>query len=258
MGQKSLVEQEVSHHVARIYLNHSEKRNALSTQMRADLKEHLDAARNNPLVKVVVLSHRDTVFCSGMDLSEISQDTIDGALSDLNYIFELLTTFEKPTICQLSGTAVAGGLGLVAASDFVIATSDVKFSFSEVRIGVSPAIISPYVLKKMDRSKAAEYLLTGIPFTATQAQESGLVNWTCSRDDLDATTDKYISELLKIDLVSFAKTKSLLNDIATNSASSDDIRRLSVEMFLSDNAQHGREALKSKTQFRWDLSGDAK
>ena len=242
--------------VAQICFTSESNRNALSSALRREFLAALKQVESNPDIRVVVLTHSGKVFSSGLDLTEISHESLGQALTELTEILDLLENYSKPLVCKLGGPAIAGGLGIVAACDFVIASDDLKFSFSEVRIGVSPAIISRFVLRKMNPRKATEYLLSGISFTSADAYTHGLINVCCQRQDLENVTSEYIEQLLKIEPTAFIESKKLLLAQQKGAVDVSEIIEISKSMFLSESAAEGRSALKDKRKPSWDISGD--
>jgi methylglutaconyl-CoA hydratase len=169
-----LVHLDVERGVATITLDSPNNRNALSAQLRQELAGHLDAALADEAARVIVLTHAGTVFCSGMDLKEASGGAAAG--QEFPRILESIWTSPKPVVARLAGPARAGGLGLVAAADIAVAADTVSFAFTEVRIGVVPAVISVTVLPRLQPRAANEMFLTGETFDAARAVQIGLLN----------------------------------------------------------------------------------
>lgn len=169
---------EVRKGAAWITLNRPENRNALSSILVSELYAHLKAANDDPAVRCIVITGTGPAFCAGADLKSPPGQTIEGGGPAVPYA-EVLTTIlesDKPVIAAVNGAAFAGGLGLVGAADIVITADDVKFSFSEVRIGVIPAVISVVCLPKLGTHHGMKLFLTGERFTGTQAVEMGFAH----------------------------------------------------------------------------------
>lgn len=232
-------------------LKSEHNRNALSNQLRKELFASISCAISSADVRAIFITHSGPVFSSGFDLTEINPETIHDSLSDLSRILEQIKQSPKPVVTVLNGPAIAGGLGLVAASDFAISLDTVSFSFSEVRIGVSPAIISPYVLAKCQKNVAHEYLLTGKVFSTEIALRMGLINQFGSIDQMPGILSEWENNLLEIEPEAFSITKNILTHMPIQT----ELINISAELFVSEKARAGREALKEKRRPSWDISG---
>ncbi|MCD2197994.1 enoyl-CoA hydratase-related protein [Actinomycetospora endophytica] len=259
-----LVHLEVEAGRATITLDSPPNRNALSAQLRRELREHLDAALADDAVRVVVLTHTGTVFCSGMDLRESrGAGAGDQGVQEFPGILTTLWNSPKPVIARIAGPARAGGVGLVAACDIAIAAragggeKGATFAFSEVRIGVVPAVISVPVVPRLLPRAAEELMLTGETFDADRAAAIGLVNRAVDPDALDAEIDRYTDMLARGGPAALAATKAMLRrrpaeDMATDFAT---MLSLSAEFFASDEGQEGIAAFAEKRPPRWVPEG---
>ncbi|MBF8193611.1 enoyl-CoA hydratase/isomerase family protein [Nonomuraea sp. K274] len=248
----SLVHGELADGIATITLDSPPNRNALSTRLLADLADRLAWALAEPAARVIVLTATGTVFSSGADLKEqrAAGAPITGALPE---IMSLLWESPKPAICRLNGTARAGGLGLVASCDFAIAPVTASFAFTEVRLGVVPAMVSVPVLRRLDPRAAAEYFMTGEVFDAARAAEIGLLSRAVPGEELDATVAHYAEMLVEGAPEALAITKRLVRDVPTVSFS-EGLRRmteLSAERFTSEEGQEGIAAFWEKRPPAW-------
>ncbi|MFC4014534.1 enoyl-CoA hydratase-related protein [Nonomuraea purpurea] len=248
----SLVHKELADGVATITLDSPPNRNALSVRLLEELREHLSWALAEPEARVIVLTATGNVFSSGADLKEqrAAGAPITGALPE---IMTLLWESAKPAVCRLNGTARAGGLGLVASCDFAIAPLTASFAFTEVRLGVVPAMISVPVLRRLDPRAAAEYFLTGEVFDAARAAEIGLLSRAVPEEELDATVAHYAEMLIKGGPEAVALTKRLVRDVPKLSFE-DGLRRmteLSAERFTSQEGQEGIAAFWEKRPPKW-------
>ena len=158
-------------------------------------------------------------------------------------------------ICRVNGAARAGGLGLVAAADIAIASERATFAFSEVRIGVVPAVISVPCLRRMPSRAAAEYFLTGEVFDANRAAEIGLLTRAVPAEDLDGETDRYAQMLLRGAPIALAATKDVLRDGPAHSFADGlaAMSELSARFFGSDEAREGMAAFAAKREASWLL-----
>src|SRR5690348_11275469 len=173
----SLLRTAVARGVASLTLDSPANRNALSTPLIEEILDALDAAVADPAVRVVLLDHTGPVFCSGIDLAETEAARASGALpaARLGGLLRALWECPRPVVARVGGPARAGGLGLIAAADLAACPTDATFAFSEVRLGVVPALISATVLPRLTSRAAAELFLTGETFDGTRAAQVGLV-----------------------------------------------------------------------------------
>ena len=205
--------------VATITLNRPEARNRLDPEGMTLLAEHLAATADDPQVRVVVLTGTGNTFCSGADLSGALNATeggfAAGGTGNLVGVLTAMLDHPKPIIGRVQGHVAGGGNGLVAACDIAIAASDARFAFSEVRVGVAPAIISVTCLAVMHRRDAQELLLTGERVTAERVLEAGLVTSVVEPDALDAAVAGYVDQLRRGGPEAVRMTKELLRRIPT-------------------------------------------
>ncbi len=247
-----LVRSTTSGTVATITLDSPHNANALSSALVSQLRAALDSTLGDPGVRVVVLTGAGRVFCSGADLKE-APSTPTAAPKLMAGVIGELWSSDKPVICRVNGAARAGGIGLVAACDIAIAPKPAAFAFSEVRIGVAPAVISVPCLRRMPSRAAAEYFLTGEVFDAARAVEIGLLTKAVEPDELDAQTERYVDLLLRGAPGALAATKSLLRDVTAEPFSTGLARmaELSGSLFASEEAREGMAAFASKRDPAW-------
>src|SRR5215475_10246397 len=207
-----VVHSEVSRGVATLTLDSPANRNALSVAMIDQLLAALDTAQRDDAVRVIVLSHTGTVFSSGADLKETAAALAAGQVPTARLGDALIAIWEsgKPVVARIGGAARAGGLGLIAAADIAICARDATFAFTEVRIGVIPAVISAAVLPRLDARAAAELYLTGESFDGVRAAEIGLVTIVVDGEELEATVDRYTTMLVRGAPGALAGAKALL------------------------------------------------
>jgi methylglutaconyl-CoA hydratase len=238
--------------IATITLDSPHNANALSSRLLAELKAELEQAMADPAVRVVVLTGAGKVFCSGADLKE-SSTTPTAAAPVMSGVVRLLWDSPKPVICRVNGAARAGGIGLVAAADIAIATERATFAFSEVRIGVVPAVISVPCLRRMPSRAAAEYFLTGEVFDAKRAAEIGLLTKAVPAEDLDGETERYADMLLRGAPAALAATKDVLRNgqAAGVCVGRTKMAALSATFFGSDEAREGMAAFAAKRDPAW-------
>jgi len=236
--------------VATITMDSPRNRNALSRRLVAELRETLTAALGDDGVRVVVLTGTGTVFCAGADLKEQSAGEPP---PDVPGLVRLIWDSPKPVVARLNGPARAGGLGLVTACDLAVAPDTATFAFTEVRLGVVPAMIAVTCLRRMDPRAAAEYFLTGEVFDARRAQEIGLINRAVPSGELDAAVGHYTGMLLRgaPEALAIAKTLPRVVPALDVEEGFAQMTELSAERFGSDEAKEGIAAFLEKRHPRW-------
>ena len=234
-------------------------RNALSTRLLGELSEALDTADADPEVRVVVLTNRGRVFCAGADLSERSSgsgaggDEPPAAVRRPEDLFGRFARSPKPYVGRIAGHCVAGGMGLAAAMDISIAADDAKFGFTEVRVGVAPAVISVVCLPKMRPADARAAFLRGTRFAAAEAARIGLINAAVPADRLDDEVAAAVDDLLAGGPGALAASKRLLAQVPgmpVDEAFSW-TGALSAELFAGDEARAGMRAYLEKRPAPW-------
>lgn len=243
--------------IATITLDSPHNRNALSTQLRRELLDALSSAAENSQARVIVLGHTGPVFCSGMDLKESRSDPRENTVEtrgagELPEILNRIWSAPKPVVAKIAGPARAGGLGIIAAADIAIGANEATFAFTEVRIGVAPAVISLPVLRRLHSRAAQELFLTGEVFDAQRAAEIGLLTRAVPGEKLDKETERFTRLLRKGSPGALAATKLLLNDpLPFSDEAFETMSLLSARMFASDEAAEGRSAFAEKRAPSW-------
>jgi methylglutaconyl-CoA hydratase len=217
------------------------------------LLAELARATADPAVRVVVLGHTGMVFSSGADLKETAAALDGGSLpaARLGEALAAVCECPKPVVARVAGPARAGGLGLIAAADLAVCAVDATFAFSEVRVGVVPAVISATVLPRLAGRAAAELFLTGATFDGVRAAEIGLVNAAVPAGELDAAVDRYVADLLRGAPGALAGTKSLLRDATTLREDLARLTDLSVAYFTAAEGREGIQAFREKRDPGW-------
>ena len=237
-----LVHYAVADAVATITLDSQHNRNALSRQLVSELFAGLEAAAADPEVKVVLITSAGRVFCSGADLSEASSEGMDEGTRRIVALQRLIVSMDKPVVTRLGGADRAGGIGIVAASDIVVAAEDATFALTEVKLGLAAAIISLTVHARMNPRAAALTTLGGEVFTGAEAAAYGLVTKAVAADDLDAEVARVCASLATGAAQGLRESKRILNRdlLARIDAHGDEMAELSSRLFASDEA---REAM---------------
>jgi methylglutaconyl-CoA hydratase len=236
--------------VATITMDSPRNRNALSRRLVASLREALTGAIADDGVRVLVLTGTGPAFCAGADLKE---QAAGEPPPDVPGLVGLIWNSPKPVVARLNGPARAGGLGLVTACDLSVAPDTATFAFTEVRLGVVPAMIAVTCLRRMDPRAAAEYFLTGESFDARRAQEIGLINRAVPAEELDAAVGHYTAMLLRGAPEALALAKRLPREVPGLSVDEGFARmaELSAERFSSAEAKEGIAAFLEKRDPRW-------
>jgi methylglutaconyl-CoA hydratase len=249
-----LVHYAVDRGIATITLDSPHNRNALSAQLRHELRDQLAAAVGDDAARVIVLAHTGTVFCAGMDLKEAGGTSSEAqGVNEFPALLEQIWTSPKPVVAKLAGPARAGGVGLVAAADIAVAAEDVTFAFTEVRLGLVPAVISVTVLPRLLPRAAHELFLTGEKFDARRAVAIGLLNSAVAADRLDDEVARYTGMLTLGGPIALAAIKEVLRRQRPDSLAADlaAMTTLSAGFFASDEGQEGILAFAEKRRPRW-------
>jgi len=251
----AVVETDLIDGVLTVTLADEDNRNALSSRLTTELTEALDDADADPEVRVVVLTNRGRVFCAGADLSERSSGG-SGSKSrpvDPTRLFGRFRESPKPYVGRIAGHCVAGGMGLAAAMDISIAIEEAKFGFTEVRIGVAPAIISVVCLPKIRPADAREAFLRGNRFLAPEAARMGLINAAVPVEELDAAVDAVVADLKAGGPEAIAAAKQLMARVPGMPI--DEAFRwageLSASLFRGEEAAEGMRAYLDKRPPSW-------
>lgn len=245
---------EVRDGAAWITLNRPERRNALSGILVRELYDHLAAANADDAVRSIVLTGAGKGFCAGADLKNPpGQATPDGRVVPYSDVLTAIWEGDKPVVAAINGAAFAGGLGLVAASDIVITSQEALFSFSEVRIGVIPAVISVVCLRKLGPHHGMRLFLTGERFDGKQAVEYGLAHRAVPREDLMAAVAKEIEAINLGGPKAVTECKKLVRAVPEWSLAEGFEKTLpwSRRMFQSEEGAEGMAAFREKRRPGW-------
>ncbi len=247
-----LVRLEVSGGVATITLDSPGNANALSDQLTRQLTAALGSAIGDPAARAIVITGTGRVFCAGADLKEAL--TAPGVAAErLGQIIGQIWDSPKPVLARVNGSARAGGLGLIAACDLAIGPESATFAFSEVRIGVAPAVIAVPCLRRLSSRGAAEYFLTGEVFSGARAAEIGLLTRAVPAGELDEQVSRYIAMLLRAAPGALAATKAVLRDVPAASVADGlaAMAELSGRIFAGEEAREGMTAFAEKRDPAW-------
>ena len=251
---------ENAHGVRTLWLNRPELHNAFDEALIEGLTEAVEAAGADAAVRVVVLAGRGRSFCAGGDLNwmlRAANHTSEQNLADarrLAKLFHTVSSCPKPVVARVHGNALAGGTGLVAACDLVVADTTARFGTTEVRIGLVPGTIAPYLVRAMGPRAASRYFLTGERFPANEAHRLGLVHELCAPEELDATVKKHVAALLAGGPESLREAKALLQHVtgrALDAALLDVTAQWIARVRGTPEAQEGLTAFLGKRPPAW-------
>jgi len=246
--------------IVRVTLNRPEVRNAFNEDLIAALTEWAESVKADGPARVALLSGAGKVFCAGADLTWMSKMvsyTRDENVRDaraMARMFDALDRLPIPLIGRIHGAALGGGVGLAAVCDIVVAAEDASFAFTEVKLGILPAVISPYAIAKIGVSAARELFLTGARFSAERAQAIGLVHAVGAEADLDRIVAKYVNDLLTSAPQAVAAAKRLIADVseATRAAATERTIDAIAERRVSPEGQEGMGAFLAKRPPSWN------
>lgn len=246
----------VENGVATLTLNVPERKNSLSTALVNALADQLDEAIADESARVIVLTNVGNTFCAGADLSADAPGNQAGKRTFVD-LFRIIQASPTPIIGRIDGHATGGGVGLAAACDISVMRNDAKIGFTEVRLGVAPAVISVVCLPKMRRADASELFLTGERFTPDRAAEVGLINRSVAPDAMDAAVEQFVDKVVRGGPMALGAAKELVNrvpDMSTNEAF-DWTAVESAALFRSDEASEGIAAFRERRDAPWIPAG---
>ena len=245
---------DVKNGAAWITLNRPENRNALSSILVSELYEHLVAANEDSGVRCIVITGTDPAFCAGADLKSPPGQVVDGRRT-VPYpdVLTLIMDSDKPVIAAVNGAAFAGGLGLVGAADIVITVDEAQFSFSEVRIGVIPAVISVVCLPKLGTHHGMKLIITGERFNGTRAVEMGFAHRAVPAGQLVLAVEEEIAMINLGGPIAVTECKKLVRRVPQLSIEEGfkETAEWSGRMFRSEEAAEGMAAFREKRKAAW-------
>jgi len=248
--------------VLTLCMNRPEVHNAFDAQMIADLTAALESADRDEAVRLVVITGAGACFSAGADLNwmrslvDASRDENERDALQLARLMRSLNFLSKPTLARINGAAFGGGVGLIAACDITVAADHARFGLTEARLGLVPAVISPYVIRRIGETHARRYFLTAERFDSARARAIGLVQQVVGADELDAAVEDLAGQILAGGPKAVARAKRLVFDIAghgaeTQRALDEKTARLIAELRVSDEGQEGLAAFLEKRSPGW-------
>jgi methylglutaconyl-CoA hydratase len=247
--------------VERLTLNRPAVRNAFNDEMIAELTAWAQAVRSDSAVRVVVISGAGKSFSAGADvnwMSRMAGYTDEENLRDAQAaaaMFSAINRLPVPVVGRIHGAALGGGAGLIAVCDVAVSAIDTVFGFSEVKLGIVPAMISPFVLEKIGRSAARELFLTGARFSSLRAREIGLVHAVVPDQELDEALDAVVREFLSAGPEAIATAKRLITEVPRLAADEVTVRTAAAlaERRASEEGREGLRAFLDKRKPTWSV-----
>ena len=237
--------------IARVTLNRPDVRNAFDDSLISRLREAFEEIGGDPSVRAMVLTGNGPAFCAGADLNWMKRMAgygYEDNLADANALARMLKTLDrlaKPTIARVHGPAYAGGVGLVAACDIAIGSHDAEFCLTEVKLGLSPATISPYVVRAMGARLARRYFLTGEVIDAGEAYRLRLLSEVAPKEELDGAVNALLGHLVIGGRAAHAKIKDLIRAVSTAPADDEMIADTAARIAEIRVSPEGREGIAS-------------
>lgn len=241
--------------VKEVWLNRPDLHNAFNAELIEEMISLFESFRRE---RLIVLSGKGTSFCAGADLNwmkamkDYSQVENFKDSKRLARMFAAINDCDVPVLGRINGHALGGGVGLVSVCDFVIANSEALMGFTEVRLGLIPAVISPYCISKIGESNARAWMLSGERFTAEEAMRMGLVHVVCSLHDIDLKMEEYKKKFLAAGPEAAREAKKLIRGVMKNLKACEDFTcQMISERRISAEGQEGMRALLSKDKPAW-------
>lgn len=246
--------------IATVTLNRPEKKNAIDNVMIDELIDIFEQLELKDEIRVITITGSGDTFCSGADLNWLSE------VKDFSYkqnyaeslklikLLKLIHEHYKPVICKVNGPAVGGGVGIILASDIVIASDTSFFGLSEVAIGIIPAAIIPFLMSRMSEAKAREYLITGIRINSKEAQRLNLINYSVNESELDEFTNQIVKRIKNNGMIAVSKVKEMVNNFSATNLNEDNmeyIANIIAKLRTSEEGREGISAFLEKRKPNW-------
>lgn len=242
-----------------IVLDRPEIRNALSAELIRQARAALADAIADPAVRSIVITGAGTAFSAGADLNEMKatrgatfEENVDNALHTSSLFYDIQKA-PKPIVARVHGPAMAGALGIISACDVAVAASGISFAFTEARLGIAPAMISPFVIRRVGPARAQRLFLTAETFSAEDAERFGLIDHVVAPEKLDETIEAICRDLERCGPGALASVKEIVPTVLAGTAEKS--RRYSAEMLAKmragDEGQEGMAAFFEKRAARW-------
>ncbi len=245
--------------LARLVLNRPEVHNAFNAVMIQEMARAVEAITQTPGLRVLILTGEGKSFCAGADLNwmrEIIHYSFEQNLKESRELAELIYRLDRlpfPTVARINGATIGGGNGFHAACDISIVSEEAVFILIEVNIGLIPAVISPYVIRRLGESRARQYFLTGERISARKAEEIGLIHKAVPAKELDEAVTSTVNLLLSSGPEALARSKELIQKVPAMSLeeAKEFTARMIAELRISPEGQEGMAAFLEKRKPRW-------
>jgi methylglutaconyl-CoA hydratase len=261
MNETTLIEvTRPSPHVARVYLNRPDVRNAFNEASIAELTRVFEALSSDDGLRAIVLGGHGKAFCAGADLGwmrSMADYTWDQNRADAQALADMLWTIYRcpvPIVGRVHGDCYAGGVGLASVCDVLVAAEGVNFCLSEARLGLLPATIGPYVIRAMGEQASRRYFVTAERFSAGQAHALGLVHELCAADELDGRVDEIVATLVANGPMATRACKRLVQDVAGQPIGAtlrEETARRIADIRASDEGREGVQSFLNKRKPAW-------
>lgn len=261
MSKYKNIEVVTENKIATVWLNRPKVHNAFHEEMIKELKDYYENTINDKSTRLIIMRGKGKSFCAGADINWLK--------SVLNYGFEknyeeglelskclsAIYNCRIPTMAVVHGASMGGANGLLAACDFAYAEESTTFSLSEVKIGIIPAAISPYVIKRVGEFKAKELTITGRRFTGKDAEKYNLINGSFTKSELEAEIEKTTKLILSSGPKAIKKGKQLINNVVNNISLNEAIEytaKMIADIRISEEGQEGMNAFLEKRKPKWN------
>lgn len=238
-----------------VTLNRPEAKNAMNFKMVAELTDVFTRLKGDRRYRAILLSGADGTFCAGGDIKEMRENTVPSSESahNLDVMLRSADTADQIVIARVEGAALGGGLGLVCVSDIAIADENAQFGLPEVRLGIAPAFISPFVIRRLGLTRSRELMLTGRRFSGRQAETYGLVHIACTPDEMEHCVEVELDEIRQAAPGAISAIKELI--FAVMETPLDDTVDYRADLLntlrAGDEAQEGMLAFIEKRAPKW-------
>lgn len=243
--------------ITTLFLNRPEVRNAFNAEMIHEITRICLELQQDSQLRAVVLRGEGEVFCAGADMNwmkSMARYSEKENRQDSEKLYDMFAAFKNipvPTVALVQGAAMGGGLGLIAAADIALAEKSTRFCFSEVKIGLAPAVISSFVAAKVSKSSLQRYFLTGEVFTGDEAKSMGLVQESLDLSELESSLQNLLLQLRTCAPQAVRSTKKLLRDLDFFESPRDATTQLIARLRVSDEGQEGLSAFLQKRKPKW-------
>ena len=244
-------------------LNRPERRNAMNFAMMGELLDAVQGLNANPDIRAIILSGAGDDFCAGGDIADLQAPNLSDAEQDqivgrLDAVLKALNESPKVIVAKLEGAVMGGGFGLACVADIGIASTTAEFALPEVRLGLAPSLIAPYVIQRIGLTRERLLMLTGVRFDGVSAHEYGIINEVCPGEILDQCVNAILDQLRLCSPAALVATKALIHTVINqpNEQSLPYRARLLNQLRTSEEGQEGMSAFRQKRPPQWAVMSD--